>query len=135
MNTYVLASKSGNDYIPNFSTCVNKYHANLVIGVGFLMESAIQTMAKKFPNTKFAGVDMNAKTDFTKGGITKNFEGLIFAENEVGYEAGYIAALMAQNDQSHDGQLGRRHPGPGSRPLHRGLPGRRQEGRPEHHGR
>jgi basic membrane protein A len=41
---------------------------------------------------------MNAKTDFTKGGITKNFEGLIFAENEVGYEAGYIAALMAQDD-------------------------------------
>ena len=40
---------------------------------------------------------MNAKTDF-KGGITKNFEGLIFAENEVGYEAGYIAALMAQKD-------------------------------------
>ena len=31
-----------------------------------------------------------------------------------------------------DRQLGRRHPGPGGRPLHRGLPGRRQEGRPEH---
>ena len=40
---------------------------------------------------------MNAHGDF-KGGITKNFEGLIFAENEVGYEAGYIAALMAQKD-------------------------------------
>jgi basic membrane protein A and related proteins len=98
VQTWVLVSKSGNDYIPNFQTCVNKYKAQLVIGVGFLMESAIQTMAKQFPNTKFAGVDMNAKTDFTKGGITKNFEGLIFAENEVGYEAGYIAALMAQND-------------------------------------
>jgi basic membrane protein A and related proteins len=96
--TYVLQSKSPNDYIPNFSTCVSKYKANLVIGVGFLMEQSIQTMAKKYPNTKWAGVDMNAKTDFTKGGITKNFEGLIFAENEVGYEVGYIAALMAQND-------------------------------------
>src|SRR5579862_3521598 len=100
VQTWVLVSKSGNDYIPNFQTCVNKYKAQLVIGVGFLMESAIQTMAKQFPNTKFAGVDMNAKTDFTKGGITKNFEGLIFAENEVGYEAGYIAALMAQNDHA-----------------------------------
>jgi basic membrane protein A and related proteins len=100
VNTYVLQSKSPNDYIPNFSTCVSKYHANLVIGVGFLMESSIQTMAKKYPSTKWAGVDMNAKTDFTKGGITPNFEGLIFAENEVGYEAGYIAALMAQNDKS-----------------------------------
>ena len=33
---------------------------------------------------------MNAPGDF-KGGITKNFEGLIFAENEVGYEVGYLA--------------------------------------------
>jgi basic membrane protein A len=96
--TYVLQSKSPNDYIPNFSTCVSKYKANLVVGVGFLMVSSIQTMAKKYPSVKWAGVDMNAKTDFTKGGITKNFEGLIFAENEVGYEVGYLAALMAQHD-------------------------------------
>ena len=27
--TYVLQSKSPNDYIPNFSTCVSKYKANL----------------------------------------------------------------------------------------------------------
>jgi basic membrane protein A len=100
VQTWVLVSKSSNDYIPNFQTCVTKYKAQLVIGVGFLMEQAIQTMAKQYPNTKWAGVDMNAKTDFTKGGITKNFEGLIFAEEEVGYEAGYIAALMAQYD--HD---------------------------------
>jgi basic membrane protein A len=40
---------------------------------------------------------MNAPGDF-KGGITKNFEGLIFAENEVGYEVGYLGALVAQKD-------------------------------------
>jgi basic membrane protein A len=97
--TYVLQSKSPNDYVPNFSTCVSKYKAGLVIGVGFLMEADIQKMAKKYPTVKWAGVDMNAKTDF-KGGITKNFEGLIFAENEVGYEVGYMAALMAQKDGS-----------------------------------
>jgi basic membrane protein A len=97
VTTNVLQSKSGNDYIPNFSACVDKYHANLVIGVGFLMEQDIQTMAKRFPTTKWAGVDMNAPGDF-KGGITKNFEGLIFAENEVGYEVGYLGALMAQKD-------------------------------------
>jgi basic membrane protein A len=100
ITTNVLQSQSGNDYIPNFESCVNKYKANLVIGVGFLMETQIQTMAKQFPNVKWAGVDMNAPGDF-KGGITKNFEGLIFAENEVGYEVGYIAALMAQRDHSN----------------------------------
>src|SRR3954451_20445823 len=97
VTTAVIQSKSGNDYIPNFQTCVEKYKANLVIGVGFLMEQAIQTMAKKYPDTKWAGVDMSAPGDF-KGGITKNFEGLVFAENEVGYEVGYLAALMAQKD-------------------------------------
>jgi basic membrane protein A len=97
VTTAVLQSKSGNDYIPNFQTCVEKYKANLVIGVGFLMEQSIQTMAKKYPDTKWAGVDMSAPGDF-KGGITKNFEGLVFAENEVGYEVGYLAALMAQKD-------------------------------------
>ncbi len=95
--TNVLQSGSGNDYIPNMTSCISKFHANLVIGVGFLMEQSIQTMAKKFPDVKFAGVDMNAPGDF-KGGITKNFEGLIFAENEVGYEVGYLAGLQAQKD-------------------------------------
>jgi len=95
--TYVLQSKSPNDYVPNFTTCVNKYHAGLVIGVGFLMEGNEQTMAKKFPDVKWAGVDINA-TDYTKTGIPKNFEGLVFAENEVGYEVGYLAELMAQKD-------------------------------------
>ena len=41
VTTVVLQSKSGNDYIPNFQTCVEKYKANLVIGVGFLMEAQI----------------------------------------------------------------------------------------------
>jgi basic membrane protein A len=39
---------------------------------------------------------MNAIADFTKPKITKNFEGLIFAENEVGYEVGYLAGLEAK---------------------------------------
>src|SRR4051794_18465666 len=42
VTTAVLQSKSANDYIPNFQTCVEKYKANLVIGVGFLMEQSIQ---------------------------------------------------------------------------------------------
>jgi basic membrane protein A len=91
----VLTSNSSADYIPNLSSLA-KAGYNLVIGVGFLQEQAIQKMAKLFPKTKFAGVDMNAIADFTKPKITKNFEGLIFAENEVGYEVGYLAGLEAK---------------------------------------
>ena len=91
----VDTSASSADYIPNLSTLAQAGY-NLVIGVGFLQEGAIQKMAAKFPKTKFAGVDMNAVADFTKPKITKNFEGLIFAENEVGYEVGYLAGLEAK---------------------------------------
>jgi basic membrane protein A len=91
----VLTSASSADYVPNLSSLAQQGY-NLVIGVGFLQESAIQKMAKQFPKTHFAGVDMNAIADFTKPKITKNFEGLIFAENEVGYEVGYLAGLEAK---------------------------------------
>ena len=91
----VLTSSSSADYIPNLSSLAQQGY-NLVIGVGFLQEQAIQKMAAKFPKTHFAGVDMNAVADFTKPKITKNFEGLIFAENEVGYEVGYLAGLEAK---------------------------------------
>jgi basic membrane protein A and related proteins len=92
----VLTSVSGNDYVPNLSSLAKQGY-NLVIGVGFLQEQAIAQVARQFPNTKFAGVDMNAPGDFTSyGGITKNFEGLIFKENEVGYEVGYLAGLEAK---------------------------------------
>ena len=92
----VLTSTSGDDYVPNLSSLAKEGY-NLVIGVGFLQEQAIAEVAKEFPNTKFAGVDMNAPGDFTSyGGITNNFEGLIFKENQVGYEVGYLAGLEAK---------------------------------------
>jgi basic membrane protein A len=89
----VLTSNSSADYIPNLSSLA-KAGYNLVIGVGFLQEDAIQKMAAQFPNTKFAGVDMNATADFKN--ITKNFMGIIFQENQVGYMVGYLAGLEAK---------------------------------------
>jgi len=91
----VLTSSSSADYIPNLSSLAEQGY-NLVIGVGFLQEQAIQQMAAKFPNTKFAGVDMNAVADFSNPPITKNFEGIVFQENQVGYMVGYLAGLEAK---------------------------------------
>ncbi len=91
----VDTSNSSADYIPNLSSLAEQGY-NLIICVGFLQEASCGQMAKKFPKIHFAGVDMNAITDFTKPKITKNFEGLIFAENEVGYEVGYLAGLEAK---------------------------------------
>jgi basic membrane protein A len=91
----VLTSSSSADYIPNLSSLAQQGY-NLVIGVGFLQEDAIKQMAAKFPNTKWAGVDMNAVADFSNPPITKNFMGIVFAEQQVGYMVGYLAGLEAK---------------------------------------
>lgn len=88
----VLTSSGPNEYIPNFTSLV-KQHYDLIIGVGFLQTDAITIVAKKFPGTKFAIVDVDAT--FLKG-APKNVQGILFKEQEVGYEVGYLAALEAK---------------------------------------
>jgi basic membrane protein A len=90
----VLTSKSNADYIPNLSTLAQQRY-DLVIGVGFLMADAVDTVAKKFPNTKFAIIDVDATT--LKGKPT-NVGGLLFKEQQSGYLAGYLAGLYAKDN-------------------------------------
>ena len=87
-----LTSKSNADYVPNLSRLAQQQY-DLVIGVGFLMADAIDTVAKKFPNTNFAIID------FSQAGLKSkpaNVRGLLFKENEAGYLAGYLAALVVE---------------------------------------
>jgi basic membrane protein A len=49
-------------------------------------------VAKRFPNTRFAIVDV-ANGDLA--GKPKNVLGLLFREEQVGYLAGYLAGLEA----------------------------------------
>ena len=53
-----LTSKSNADYVPNLSRLAQQQY-DLVIGVGFLMADAIDTVAKKFPDTNFAIIDLS----------------------------------------------------------------------------
>ncbi|MGZ4387996.1 MAG: BMP family lipoprotein [Gaiellaceae bacterium] len=86
----VLTSKSNADYIPNLSSLARQNYS-LVIGVGFLMADAIDTVATKFPKTHFAIIDVDATTLKHK---PKNVEGLLFHEQDSGYLAGYLSALL-----------------------------------------
>jgi basic membrane protein A len=86
----VLTSNSNADYVPNLSTLAQQ-HYDLVIGVGFLMTDAVNTVAKKFPKVKFAGVDMSVNDLKDK---PSNFQGIKFKEQESGYLAGYLAGLL-----------------------------------------
>jgi basic membrane protein A and related proteins len=87
-----VTSESNADYVPNLSRLAQQQY-DLVIGVGFLMADAINTVATKFPDTNFAIID------FSQAGLKNkpaNVRGLLFKENEAGYLVGYLAALVTK---------------------------------------
>jgi basic membrane protein A and related proteins len=93
----VLLSKSNGDYVPNLTTLAQQ-QTDLSISVGFLMGEATATVAGKFPQNSFAIVDFPASA---LKGKPKNVEGLLFAEQEAGYLAGYLAGLWAKDNNAN----------------------------------
>jgi basic membrane protein A and related proteins len=91
VQTRVVESKSPADYIPNLSALAKQGY-DLVIGVGFTEIQAMEAVAKQFPKTHFAIVDVSNADE----GKLKNVEGLLFKEQEAGYLAGYAAGLAAK---------------------------------------
>jgi basic membrane protein A len=98
VQTRVLTSSSGSDYVPNLATLAQGNY-NLVIGVGFLMNDAINTVAVRFPRIKFAIIDFSQAALKDK---PKNVRGLLFREQEAGYLVGYLAALMEKRRPGAD---------------------------------
>jgi basic membrane protein A and related proteins len=100
----VYQSASGAAYVPNLAQAARK-KADLVISVGFDQASAIAKVAKQFPDTHFAIIDVDQTT---LAGKPKNVEGLIFKEQEVGYITGYLAGLVekANGKQNTIGSVG-----------------------------
>jgi basic membrane protein A and related proteins len=98
----VLISKSNADYVPNLSTLAQQKY-DLVIGVGFLMADALDTVASKFPNVKFGIIDFSASQLKHK---PKNVQGLLFKEQEAGYLVGYLSGLYAKDNGGSLGSVG-----------------------------
>ncbi len=88
----VVESKSAADYIPNMTSLARKGY-DLIIGVGYAQGDAIASTARAFPDTKFAIVDVDQAT---LKGKPANVQGLLFREEQVGYLAGYLAALSVK---------------------------------------
>jgi basic membrane protein A len=86
----VLQSKQNSDYVPNLSTLAQERY-DLVIGVGFLMADAVDTVAVKFPQVSFAIVDFSQAALKHK---PRNVVGILFKEQQSGYLAGYLAGLV-----------------------------------------
>src|SRR6185436_18835400 len=90
----VLISKQNSDYIPNLTTLAQQKY-DLIIANGFLMADAVGTVAKKFPQAKFAIIDVSTATMKPK---PANVVGLPFKEQEAGYLVGYLTALYAKDN-------------------------------------
>jgi basic membrane protein A and related proteins len=88
----VLLSKQNSDYVPNLSALARQGY-DLVIAVGFLMTDAVDAVGPKFPNTKFAIIDVDQTTLKHK---PKNVRGILFREQEGGYLIGYLAGLVTK---------------------------------------
>jgi basic membrane protein A len=94
----VATSRSSADYIPNLAAFARQGY-DLVIGVGYTEIGAMGAVAKRFPKTRFAIVDV-ANGDLA--GKPKNVLGLLFREEQVGYLAGYLAGLEAKRKPGKD---------------------------------
>jgi len=97
--SYVV-SQSSSDYEKNIETFATE-KADMIITVGFLMGDATKAMAQKYPNIKFAIIDVeyfpgeDGKDPYANE--LKNVTSLMFAEDEVGYMAGVLAGCMTKS--------------------------------------
>lgn len=82
----VVQSTSSASYVPNLTAYASQGY-NLVIAVGFLMESAVEQVSKQYPNTKFMIID-DAVTD------RKNVASALFSTEQCGYLVGVMSGLM-----------------------------------------
>ena len=94
----VVESATAADYIPSMTTLARDGY-DLVIGVGFAQGDAVGKVAQRFPDTRFAIIDVDQA--FVPG-TPANVQGLLFREEEVGYLVGYLAGLEEQRRQGKD---------------------------------
>ena len=90
----VVISKSEADYVPNLTTLA-KQDYDLVIGVGFLMAAALDKVAARYPDVRFAIIDYSQSELKSK---PKNVRGLLFKEQEAGYLVGYLAGVVTKEE-------------------------------------
>jgi len=86
---YLPASSSA-DFKPNIKKFVDN-KCNIIIGVGFIINSAIVESAKANPTIKYAVVD-DAGLDGFPGVPVANVKGITYSTDQAAFMAGYLAA-------------------------------------------
>ena len=91
-----IESTTEADYPKNIQAFLDQKY-DMIIGVGFNLGDAVTAAAKKNPDTKFVLVDAFDFADLAPGKTPPaNLTGLLFNEDEPGFLAGALAALMSK---------------------------------------
>ncbi|WP_434797669.1 BMP family lipoprotein [Terrisporobacter vanillatitrophus] len=88
----VLESKQDSDYTPNIEQFVDD-EMDLIIGVGYKLEKAIEKASKDYPDQQFAIIDCAYETQ------PENVTSLLFEDNASAYLTGLIAGKMTKTNE------------------------------------
>ncbi|MBI4788980.1 MAG: BMP family ABC transporter substrate-binding protein, partial [Chloroflexi bacterium] len=86
----VVESREQAQYVPNFSTLAEA-KTDLIVGVGFLLNQAVNEVAVQYPKVNFAVIDTTVDKP--------NVASLLFKEHEGSYLVGAIAGLMTKSNK------------------------------------
>jgi basic membrane protein A and related proteins len=90
-----LQSTTASDYVPNINTFIGE-HCNIIVTVGFNMNTATEAAAKANPNQKFAIVDCSYASGCLTGTHEPNIDQLVYNTVQDGFLGGYLAAGMTK---------------------------------------
>lgn len=94
----VLQSKAQEDYEPNLQLLVDQ-RVDLIIGVGFMLENAVEAVAKRNPKSRFLLIDSPVLDPQGKPYSLPNTRTVIFHEEEGSFLAGALAGLVSQSQK------------------------------------
>lgn len=92
----VLQSNSQEDYEPNLQLLVSR-GAQLTIGTGFMLENAVEAVAKRNPNGRFLLIDSRLIDEKGVPYTLPNVRSVTFREEEGSYLAGALAGLVTKS--------------------------------------
>lgn len=86
-----IETQAQTDYETNINTCVDEGY-NVIITVGFLIGESTKAAAAANPDVYFIGIDQ-----FYGDDATDNLVGILFREDQGGFLAGALAAMMTES--------------------------------------
>jgi basic membrane protein A and related proteins len=92
----VLQTKVAEDYEPNLQLLVDQ-GVDLAVGVGFSLENAVETVAKRNPESKFLLIDSPLVGSDGKTYSLPNVRTVVFQEQEGSFLVGALGGLVSQS--------------------------------------